>query len=466
MDKEQFNKQYHDELPREEIFQAIRNGMEEGRRIKRKRKMNSGLRLSAWATGTAASVVLASGFMFSPIQTVLADVPLIGSLYEKVNFKIGKDLAASHLVTEINQNATSNGVDVTLTSAYYDGVMIGVTFKAEGKDLSLEKMDKENSPEAGYTLGGEDSKQLGGTIGDLKKMEDGSYVAAIEFQMRDRELPKDFTLPLTFTSMANKKGVWRFDVPVRQLPVEKIMSDAKGFTKDRKHGILIHSVTKGKATALLDFTSVHPLEGKGDSVDLKVMDDRGRRISVSGSSVFKVEKAEGHVEKETRYQIDKINSDAKYLIIYPEVNQGEKDAIAPLNKTVPFEMNSRRFDYRMVVGKVEKKNEEVVVDYQIQNVKTRKDFLMNFADMITLVRTEDVVEGEDMQAQYDALKRDSLILGNKGKLVDEDTLRFQSTFKIDGVKDFNLNDYSLMVPFEIFSLNDEIPIDPIKVELK
>jgi hypothetical protein len=467
MDKGWFDRSNHDEeLPREEINRAIRAGIEDGRKMRRKRKVKTGLRLSAWTMGTAASLVLCSGFFFSPVNTVLAEAPLIGSLYKSFNFEIGKELAASNLVTEINQKATSNGVDVTLTSVYYDGVVIGVTFKAEGEDLSLEQMDKEHSPEAGYALGGSDTEQLGGRRGELKKMKDGSYVAAMEFEMREQELPKNYTLPLTFISMADKKGTWKFDVPVTQLPVEEIVSGAKGSTADGKHTLVINSVTKGKATSLLDITAVHPREGIQDSTNLKVVDDKGRPISISASSVFQVKTTEANVTKEVRYQVGKVSKDAKYLMIYPEVNEGEKDAIEPLVQTMPFEIASKRFDYKIAVDKVSQKEDTVVVDYYIQNVKMKQDYLNNFADMITLIRSEDVIESEDMQEQYEALKEDSLIYGKKGKLLDEETLHFQSSFEIEDAKNFDLKDYSLMVPFEIFSLKTSIKMEPIKVMLK
>lgn len=330
MGKEWFDRK-HEELPRDEIMNAIQDGMNAGRKIKRRNKVKSGMKLSAWVTGTAASVVLASGFVFSPVNTVLADVPLIGKLYEQLNLEIGKELAGSHLVTELNEKATSNGVDVTVTSAFYDGNVIGVTIKAEGDGLSLDAMDKEHSPEAGYTFSGSDQEQLPGTRTGLEKVKDGSYVAAMEFELRGEELPKNYTLPLTFNLIANKKGTWKFDIPVIQLPVEEIKLDATASSDDGAHKIELTSLTIGKATATLKYTSKHIEDGINESVNMKVLDDKGRRVSIRGDGEIEVNESQDLIIKQGETTMGKIDDDVKYLMVYPEVvSKNERINIEPI----------------------------------------------------------------------------------------------------------------------------------------
>lgn len=319
MGKEWFDKKHDDELPRDEIMSAIQNGMNAGRKIKRRNKVKSGMKVSVWVSGTAASVVLASGFVFSPVNTVLAEVPLIGKLYEQLNLEIGKELAASNLVTEINKKATSNGVDVTVTSAFYDGNVIGVTIKAEGEDLSLDAMDKERSPEAGYSFSGSDQEQLPGTRTGLEKAKDGSYVAAMEFELPYKELPKNYTLPLTFNLIANKKGTWKFKIPVTQLPVEKIKLDATGTSKDGAHKIELTSLSVGKATATLEYLSIHSVDGVEDHVNMKVLDNKGRRVQLRSNGVIKVTEKNSLTTKQSETLLGKIKEDVKYLMVYPEV---------------------------------------------------------------------------------------------------------------------------------------------------
>jgi hypothetical protein len=467
MDKKQFD---NNDLPRTEIMEAIYKGMNEGREIKRKNKRRTRTKLSAWVTGTAASVVLASGFVISPVNTVLAEVPLIGKLYEQLNFEIGKEIAASNLVTEINQKATSNGVDVTVTSAFYDGNVIGVTIKAMGKELSLEDMDKEHSPESGYAFGGSDKEQLAGSRGILKKTKDGSYVAALEFEMRDGKLPKNYTLPLTFTQMANKEGTWKFDIPVTQLPVRTVKLDEKVSTEDRAHTIEMKSLTIGKATATLEYTTVHPVDGINEGVNMKVLDDQGRIVSERSHSVANVTENQTSIVKQNELQLGKINQDAKYLMVYPVVDRRAIDITEPLNQKVPFEAASLHHDFKIIVKNVVKKENRLMIDYEIVNENqsiVNEDGYKQFAEGIHLIRTSNIIKSDDEQSQYNVLhSRGSLIAMNTSKRLGQDTTSFQTTFNLDSVENINMNDYSLKLPFGVLSKEERIKLSPMRLIIK
>jgi hypothetical protein len=58
-----------------------------------------------------------------------------------------------------------------------------------------------------------------------------------------------------------------------------------------------------------------------------------------------------------------------------------------------------------------------------------------------------------------------MIRSAKTKTVDKDTLRYQSTFTLP--QDANLEDYSLIVPFESLSRNDKpVKMKPVEINLK
>jgi hypothetical protein len=468
MVKEWFERK-NEELPRDEIMNAIQNGMNTGRKIKRRNKVKSRMKLSAWVTGTAASVVLASGFVFSPVNTVLADVPLIGKLYEHLNLEIGKELAGSNLVTELNEKATSNGVDVTVTSAFYDGNVIGVTIKAEGEDLSLGAMDKERSPEAGYSFSGSDQEQLPGTRTGLEKVKDGSYVAAMEFELPGGELPKNYTLPLTFNLIANKKGTWKFDIPVTQLPVEEIELDAAASSDEGAHKIELTSLSIGKATATLELIASHPVDGIEERVNIKVLDDKGRRVQLRGGGRTTINQNETLITKQSETQLGKIEDDAEYLMVYPEVVRNEIPIIEPLNQSLPFEVSSLNADFKAVVRNVGKKGNELVIDYEIvTNNKeiVKEDWYKQFTEGINLIQTSKVVKTDDLQPQYDLLSDSpgSFLVINKSIRLEKD--HFRTTFNLDRGKNFNIDEYSLMLPFGNLSKDERINLKPIKVQIK
>ncbi|PUB09500.1 hypothetical protein [Paenisporosarcina sp. OV554] len=69
--------------------------------------------------------------------------------------------------------------------------------------------------------------------------------------MSKKKLPKDLTIPLTFTHIGGKYGEWKFNVPVQQIPVKKIESNTITSSKDGAYTFKMESVIRGEAQQLL-----------------------------------------------------------------------------------------------------------------------------------------------------------------------------------------------------------------------
>lgn len=448
MDKKWFENQMAEiDLPEDEIFAAVSRGIKAGKEQKRKDSRYS-VKSAALFSTAAASILLASGFIFTPVTNVLASVPLLGSIYENFSFSIGKELASAELVTELNEKAVSNGVSITLTSVYFDGNVVGATFKAEGESLPEKWVEGPNDPASGYghhLFDGSESKQWPGSHSGIVKAEDG-YIGSMEFYYQGKELPADFTLPLTFNSIAGQEGEWRFDVPVKRIQNETAAVNAESKIGDEK--LVIHSVTKGKATTLLEYETVLPDEH--DSVSFRVKDDQGKELPLSHGDVMNSEVINGKVHTVQRYLFSAgLSDETEYLMVYPEIERDEPQTLAPV-VSPPFTAESKRFGYELHVDKVTKMDNRVVLDYRIKHINRadyKQDILQNFADSISLQ------------------KGDSIIYGNNAKLIDPESLHFQSNFNVS--VDVDLNDYSLSIPFGVFSMNGEpVKMPPVKVELK
>ncbi|MCM3594882.1 DUF4179 domain-containing protein [Metabacillus idriensis] len=448
MDKKWFENQMAEmELPEDEVFAAVSRGIKAGKEQKRKKSRYS-VKSAALFSTAAATILLASGFIFSPVTNVLASVPLLGSIYENFSFSIGKELASAELVTELNKKAASNGVSITLTSVYFDGNVVGVTFRAEGDSLPEKWVEGPNDPASGYghyLFDGSESKQWPGSHSGIVKTEDG-YLGSMEFYYQGKELPADFTLPLTFESIAGQKGEWKFDVPVWRISNETAAVNAETKIGDEK--LVIHSVTKGKATTLLEYETV--LSDEHDSVSFRVKDGQGNELPLSHGDVIHSEVINGKVHTVQRYLFSAgLSDETEYLMVYPEIERDEPRTLAPV-VSPPFTAESKRFGYELQVDKVTKKDNRVVLDYRIKHVNGadyKQDILQNFADSISLQ------------------KGDTFIYGNNAKLIDPESLHFQSNFNVTA--DVDLNDFSLSIPFGFFSMNGEpVKLPPVKVELK
>lgn len=242
------------EVPKEDIQHAIKQGIAKGKKVQRIRKNKAiSKRISIFGS-VAAAAVLASGLFIAPIGNVLAQVPLIGDYYQKFQLSVGEELASEQLITEINESVTNNGVTMTITSAFYDGHFLGLTFKATGENLS-DKIGGDKAPESGYTYDlfkqKDDTDGFGGVNARLVK-EGNAYVGAIIFN-NDREVSNLTTLPITFTYIAGVFGEWTFNVPIEVLPSKTLPLQQVSTSKDQDYIVQFTDAVINKTSVIVNF---------------------------------------------------------------------------------------------------------------------------------------------------------------------------------------------------------------------
>lgn len=120
-------------VPLEKLDQAIEKGMLHKKK-KRKNPFTMAM-ISAVATG---ALVLGYGFISPKMAKVLADVPLIGFMYDIEEHDKGLYTALSDDNKVIlNETVTSNGIAITVEEIVYDGARLNVIFSMPTyKDVS------------------------------------------------------------------------------------------------------------------------------------------------------------------------------------------------------------------------------------------------------------------------------------------------------------------------------------------
>ncbi|KJD53887.1 hypothetical protein UZ38_30265, partial [Bacillus amyloliquefaciens] len=210
MDKQWFKNEVNKiNVPTKEIRESIDKGINRAKREKRFRPKHA-VKRTIFVSGAAAVLLLGSGFVSPAMQSVLADVPLFGKAYQQFHDYVGQNLVAGQLVTELNEKASSNNIDVTATSVYFDGGIIGMTFKVKSdtrKDLD------DGARMIHFTLFNGERKWAIASQGDIKKTEDG-YTGYIQMGYPDKHIPDKLTLPVTITDINGIRGKWKFDIPV------------------------------------------------------------------------------------------------------------------------------------------------------------------------------------------------------------------------------------------------------------
>ncbi|GLC89550.1 DUF4179 domain-containing protein [Lysinibacillus piscis] len=269
------------DTPHVEVRQAIQQGVTRGQRTKKIRKYKRFSKQLSLIGLVAASLLFISSLLFQPIYTVVADVPLIGDLYKKLHISIGENIASENLLTEINTEVIDNDVSMTITSAFYDGYFLGITFKATGKHLFYEQ-EQASGPETGYTFEmfnrKDETTWWSSTLTSLEKEGDG-YVGAIIFRTGD-EQPNISTLPITFTHIASVNGEWAFNVPIKTLPSKNMPLQQIAVSQDKAYAVQFTEATIN-ATSLI----VHYKILQQAGVENEYFQFKGK-IKTKGGSAF------------------------------------------------------------------------------------------------------------------------------------------------------------------------------------
>ncbi|MDC2865581.1 DUF4179 domain-containing protein [Bacillus sp. BP-3] len=464
MDKQWVNDEINKiEVPQEDLQIAIKNGMNRAKQEKpTKRKYKR--RKIAWLAAASVCVgVLGSGFVFPQMNRVLAEVPLIGKVYDYFHDTMGQDLTESKLVTELNQQAVSNGVSVTMRSVYYDGGRISVVFKVDNPEQVRIKKTFANDFYYDFKLFDGSRKWQSSTSFIGKRTENG-WLGNIKIDYPEKELPPNTTLPITITSIGETKGFWKFDIPVKQLENRKVNPQQSISSEDQQHTFNFENITIGKGATTIDYKAIYPLVGENDLARIeKITDDKGKEIHMSTSGIeFGREKVGDRVESAERSIFEKIPDSAEFITMYPVVRLSEKPVIMKLDEKTPFEIKSTRSGFKIIINKIQHKNQRLIVDYKLQNVDTKHismDELINRGEIMNLN------DSAYMDEEFAPIGH--VVKGSTVKVLDKKKLQFQATFQLDGkygVKNFSLKDYVLEV--EMSSYHAEKSLLPVQIKVK
>lgn len=284
MDKNTFSNKVNEvDVPKEEVLQSIKLGISRAEEEHHPNKRKP--RLKAWIMSTVAAVILMSSSLIVPsFSKVLADAPIIGGLYANFNDMVGRSLEKQNLVKELNQTYTSNGVDIALTSAYYDGYLIGITFDVKGN-----LQEKDGYYYALYEIfNGDPLADETKELTTLTKTKDG-YTGHIRIVYPYKDLPKNDTIPVSFEEIGTKKGNWQFEVPVHQNPIEEYVFDNKESTNPEGDVLFkMESIIKGEASTAFIYSVTYP-KGELDSSVRMLNVDSTAHIPLGGTSDGKID---------------------------------------------------------------------------------------------------------------------------------------------------------------------------------
>ncbi|WP_341302870.1 DUF4179 domain-containing protein [Lysinibacillus sp. FSL H8-0500] len=447
MEKKPFQVEYEKiEVPQEEVLQAIQTGINRATATKSVKK-----RLKPYLLAATAALFITASFISPSISYVMAEVPFIGKVYENVNDLVGRNLASQQLITQLNETASNQGIDISIKSAYYDGAVMGVTFyitgdvqtEADGRLIGFYKLFDGKEEIA-------DSKEL-----VYLDPTEGGYVGHIRLYYPKTELPPNATFPLEFKRIGTKEGAWKFDVPIQQLPYKTIQLQQKSSAIDTDVSVLFDAIIQGQASTAINYTATFPREGKHDQVRLEIFDDKGRQLPLLADGIdLETSKDQHFITVQGRTIIPQPLAEVtSYLTISPKVAVYEKDRFITLEQPTPIHIDSARQKLGVTVEKITLKDEKLTIDFHFNS--EHKDFILfeNFAR-----NNVELVEESEKKVYKKLIKHTT-------KAIDKDNLRFRSTFNIGTIHDFSTDNYVLRVNFNTLHANIPVELDTVKVDL-
>jgi len=188
------------DVPLDKLDQAVERGIN----IKTKKRKNPFI-IAAISLAATGALILSSGFILPKVANVLADVPLIGFMYDIEKHDEGLSVALSdENKVVLNETVTSNGVSITIEEVVYDGHRMNVIFSMP-------------TYEDVYPLTILVDGEIINTGESLKSLDEGEVFRGLWEIHFEEELQDAFDLTIKIHQIGRTKGEWTFSTPITKV---------------------------------------------------------------------------------------------------------------------------------------------------------------------------------------------------------------------------------------------------------
>jgi hypothetical protein len=348
--------------------------------------------------GICSIFVIGTLLLGIAMPTYASNIPFIGSMLEKLNYKNYENYGS-----DLNITKESNGLKATINKVIYDGLEIAVfyTVKSEEPMESEPKFIgakmKINGNELSFPGGGES-----GEISDDKR----TYVGVLKYTVglskmiwkntpekvknnEDIEIPNEFVMNLEIDNV--RGGKWSFDIPVT---VEKINNKVKEkvCNIDLKNGYNINKIITTPINTELEGI-LKDGETDNEFLQFYVFDDKGRHIIDERAETYIHPDKEGNSHEYLSYMYKPIYEDTESLTFIPYIDisrDTENSITAKLNLKGETKLYSDDGKEYATITKIETINQKTKIYYKSQygvdvspiNIKNNKtgDEIIAFED--------------------------------------------------------------------------------------
>lgn len=305
---------FSDDFPKLEVRRAIHKGISEAKqeielaKTKRHRKF-----VYTFASLAATLILLFGSAYVSPtIASGLAQIPIIGSVFEQSEQK-DLQLAKEYGLTNIvGKTKTVEGISVTVDEVLYDQNNISI-----GLFIESEKPLSEHYFGGGMdmTIDGKNPSYLASSYHEEKISE--TSLMAIQQIMLTEEMPEAFELGIIL--YGDKGEQWDFSVPIEKIKdVKKVLINHSQNVGNLE--IFVDEILISQTGITLTYDSVEVAsdfeESVGGNVEFKITDQNGREIpGITGGVMGEI--IDGKIYHTSNKQFDPIDDSVTSLTITP-----------------------------------------------------------------------------------------------------------------------------------------------------
>ncbi|MGE7979976.1 DUF4179 domain-containing protein [Psychrobacillus sp. NPDC093200] len=325
IDVDEFEEMEVSEFERAKVKKELKNKINTSKQRKGKKLLAA----ASLAVGLSVSAIVGLSF------TAYADnIPVISNIYKFFYETSGDkgDFYAGYadVSTPINLTATSNGINVTVNDAIYDGESMIVTYTIDAnRDLGYPVVIRgiphlQNSPKTGSHEASKVSESENKYVGIFTmKMDEEDTSLPIEWNI-------DYLRPGRTIDNDPIEGDWKFNFTLNKADISIYNIDKKLEQDDLTIHLQKLTISPNSFHFLYEQIPSDKLQEEWDriAVDLIVRDDLGNLYSLeeqSGSGGSSLKNNENNIKWGAIYE--KINPEATQLIITPDVELYDYDII-------------------------------------------------------------------------------------------------------------------------------------------
>ena len=259
-------------VPLDKLDQAVERGIN----IKKKKRKNPFM-IAAIALAATGTLILSSGFISPKVANVLADVPLIGFMYNIERHDEGLSVALSdENKVVLNETVTSNDVSITIEEIVYDGHRMNVIFSMP-------------TYEDVYPLTILVDGEIMNTGESLRTLDEGEVYRGLWEINATEELPETFDLTIKIHQIGETKGEWIFSTPITKVNNNSLSLQAGQTGRIDGLSYMVESVEMSTTSTKIDVVfdkKQYLLFSEGQMLDVTITDQTGiplQKLDVRGS---------------------------------------------------------------------------------------------------------------------------------------------------------------------------------------